>query len=114
MQPLHTREARWFFQWDRLELARGIGISLSITAIAFFIASAAGLLALPLAFSARLLTLGILLSSFTYCFDSFGKPLAERKIRCRACRTTCSMGTAMANNWRCGKCGTAGRFDNLE
>jgi hypothetical protein len=112
MQPLHDGEARWFFQWDRLELARGIGLSLSIIAIFFFISSVAGLLALPFAYSARLLLVGILVFLLSYCLDSFGKPTAERKIRCRACRTTFRMGEAMAQGWRCGKCGTAGRFDN--
>lgn len=114
MQPLHSKEARWFYQWDRLELLRGTGLSLFIIGLFFFIAYAMGLIALPPANSAQLSALGFLLFALACGYDSCGKQHEQRKIRCRSCRSAFSMGRIMENGWRCKKCGTQGLFDNLE
>ncbi len=114
MQPLHPKEARWFYQWDRLEILRGIGLSLFITGFLFFVAFALGAIVLPPAYSARLSALGFLLFALACCYDSCGKPNELRKLRCRSCRSVFPMGRIMENGWSCKKCGTQGLFDNLE
>lgn len=114
MQPLHPKEARWFYQWDRLEILRGTGLSLFITGFLFLIAFALGAIALPPGHSLRLSAAGFLLFALAGCLDSCGKMAGLRKIRCRSCRSVFPMGRIMENGWRCKKCGTGGLFDNLE
>ncbi|HIH19042.1 TPA: hypothetical protein HA225_03620 [Candidatus Micrarchaeota archaeon] len=113
MQPLHPREARWFFQWDRWELVRGTGLSLIAIGMAFFAAYALGILLILPSGCASISFFGLLLFLLSVSVDNLGRPHEARKIRCRSCRSVITMGKAIGNGWACGKCGTTGKFDNL-
>ena len=113
MQPIHRLEARWFWQWDRLEIARGAGLSLAAIGFLFVLARIFASFPLPARAGLDILLTGILLFLIACCLDSCGGPHDKRRIRCRKCGSVRAMGEAMRNNWRCGKCKTAGRFDNL-
>ena len=113
MQPIHAREARWFWQWDRLELARGIGLSFFVCGIFLLFA---GLFTgfFPYGPGVQLAIFGLLLFFLAYCLDSYGHPHHARKLSCRGCRAVSTMESAIKNGWRCKKCGLIGRFDNKE
>ena len=113
MQPLHTNEARWFFQWDRLEIMRGVGLSVLACGIIFILLAFAGLLALPLDWAVMLAQVGIILFLLSCCLDCNGIPHEKRRLRCRACRAVFQMGAIEKNTWRCKKCGCVGHFDNI-
>jgi hypothetical protein len=114
MQPIHSREARWFWEWDRLELARGTGMALFATGALLLLASlAVPSFYLPLRWGWNLSITGLLLFALAYCLDGFGKGWIERKLRCRSCRAEAAAEKVMRNKWACKKCGSAGRFDNV-
>ena len=111
MQPLHSLEARWFFQWDGLELARGLGYS-------FFLAGAIFLAAGPFVhfpswYAERMAALGVLLFASACIMDLKNGPVGKRAIACRCCKARSTIAKAQARGWKCGKCKSAGRFDNL-
>lgn len=106
MQPLHWNEARWFWQWDALELARGTGISLIISgaAFSFFI---------PLPASLAIAAVGIALAAAAYTLDAENGPPCCRRLVCRRCGLRTTVGRAQKAGWKCSKCRTMSRFDNL-
>ena len=115
MQPIHSLEARWFWEWDRAELARGIGISLFMAGIFFLVAgSLVEFFTVPLPWIFQMVTLGALITAIMCCLDSFGKPHCDRRLRCRRCKAVSATGKIMARGWKCGKCGTLAKFDNLD
>ena len=113
MQPLHANEARWFFQWDRLELCRGIGLSLCAVALMLLALKAFPAFSIPVGLPVTVFSAGFALALLAEGFDRKNGTMDSRKLRCRRCGAKTAVGKMWKAGWKCAKCRTVGRFDNI-
>jgi hypothetical protein len=114
MQPLHDDEARWFYEWDRLEIMRMAGICIAIVFSAFALARRTFICSdMPDEYILLPIVSGILILALSLILDMKNGPMGRRRIICRVCKAKTRVGMMQTRHWKCLKCGTRGRFDNL-
>jgi hypothetical protein len=114
MQPIHSLENRWFWQWDKLEIIRGLGASIALAALMLFVLRYVYYMGFIMSYEniAEMFRIGGYLFLLAYVLDCLNGKVEGRAIACRVCGKKTTIGSVMGAGWKCRKCGAIARFDN--
>ena len=114
MQPIHSFENRWFWQWDKLEIIRGFGASIALAAPMLFILRYVYYMGFIMSYEtiSEMFRVGGYLFLLAYVLNCLNGKMEQRVIECRKCGKKTTIGAVMDAGWKCRRCNTIAKFDN--